>query len=62
MCRGNSENYEMFGRVIIFVTEKGALIFPTVLRPDLSEVGMETSYVRDSSVRNHEAGFTRLDL
>ena len=28
----------------------------------ISEVGVETSYVRDSSVRNHEAGFTRLDL
>ena len=28
----------------------------------ISEVGVETSYVRDSSDRNHEAGFTRLDL
>ena len=28
----------MFGRVIIFVTEKGALIFLMVLRPGLSGV------------------------
>ena len=34
----NRENYKMFGRVIIFVTEEGALIFLTVLRPGLSGV------------------------
>ena len=28
----------MFGRVIIYVTEKGALIFLAVFRPDLSSV------------------------
>ena len=34
----NRENYKMFGRVIIFITEQGALIFLTVLRPGLSSV------------------------
>ena len=34
----NRENYKMFGRVIIFVTEQGALIFLMVLRLGLSGV------------------------
>ena len=40
-------------RVITFVTNKGALIFLTVLRLGLSSV--DSSYVRDKSDHNHEA-------